>query len=108
MANSIQSTLTFDIKQDGESANIIAEGSHKRGSRKVSYVYARDSEQLTVAAFYYLGGELRNESFKSQSWDVSDGCVDYNGQDIRQFVRDNFHADPEITLTDEFESMVDI
>lgn len=38
---------------------------------------------------------------------IEDGVVPLSDEDVKMFIRSNFEADPEITLTDEFESMVD-
>jgi len=111
----IESTLVFDVERyaDYELFERVAEGVHERGNRKVEYIYDLDTETdetvLRVHARYYLDGDLKNESEKTQTYVVEDGTVQHagTGYGLEQFVRDNFEVDPEITLTDEFESMVD-
>lgn len=114
----IESTLVFDVEHydDYEPRERVAEGVHERGDRKVEYHYDLDHEgeetQLLVSTRYFLDGDLRNESQqgygRGESYRVEDGVVPHSGEDVETFVRSNFVADPEIVLTDEFESMVDV
>jgi hypothetical protein len=111
----IESTLVFDVENydDYEPFERVAEGIHERGERKVKYIYDLDTETdetvLRVHTRYHLGGELKNESSGSmQDYTVEDGIVQHgSGYELEQFVKDNFSGDPQITITDEFESMVD-
>jgi len=110
-----ESTLVFDVEHyaDYEPFERVAEGAHERGNRKVEYIYDLDTETdetvLRVHARYYLDGDLKNESTHTQTYVVEDNTVQHagTGYELEQFVRDNFGIDPEVTLTDEFESMVD-
>jgi hypothetical protein len=113
----IKSTLVFDVEHyaDYEPRERIAEGVHECGRRKVEILYDLDREgretRLRVHTKYYLKNELQNESQqgygRGESYRVEDGVVPHSGEDIETFVRSNFEVDPEIVLTDEFESMVD-
>ena len=110
-----ESTLVFDVERyaDYELFERVAEGVHERGNRKVEYIYDLDTETdetvLRVHARYYLNGDLKNESGYTETYVVEDAIVQHagTGYELEQFVQDNFEADPEVTLTDEFESMVD-
>lgn len=112
----IGSTLVFNVEHynDYEPFERVAEGIHERGERRVEYIYDLDTETdetvLRVHTQYFLNGELKNESGRStQTYAVVDGMVQHAGQEyeLKQFVQDNFNGDIEITMTDEFESMVE-
>jgi len=90
----------------------VAEAQVIRGDRRVSYIYRLDheSDTLVVDSKYYHSEELRNQSNTQQTFDVSDGEVQHSGfsYDLMQFIEDNAFADPEVSITDEFESMVEV
>lgn len=103
----IESTLVYDTEKydEHEPYERVAEGIHERGRRKMEYIYDIDHEgaetTLRVYTRYYLDGELENESCGSAgAYPVRDS------QDLHEFIEDNFNADPEVSLGDEWESMV--
>ena len=113
-ADDIDSTIVFDTDNrfaPYEDRDLHAEGVHERGNRKVviSYVLEDDADHdsmLRVHEKFYLDGELQNEH-EGGTWPVNDGEVQHGpGHELDQFISDNFHADPELTLTEAFESMV--
>lgn len=116
MSDQIETTITFDIDhyQHYEPFERVAEAVIERGERRVDYLYdisyEGEEDELQVHARYYLDGELRNESNSPQTFPVEDGVVYHtdSGQDLREFIEANAFADPEIALTDEFESMVEV
>lgn len=111
----IGTTLVFDVEHyaDYDPFERVAEAVITRGNREVKYVYDISSEsdenELQVYAYYYLDGELKNESNVNQTYPVEDGTVYHtsSGQELREFIEANAFADPEVSLTGEFESMVD-
>jgi len=99
----IESILVFDpddrFARDDD-RRLVAEGIHesKRGPRSVRTVYILEDEQrLLVRSYYRYARERRNQTSASE-WTVSDGAVEYNNQPLEDFIRDNFHADPEAVL----------
>lgn len=80
--------------------------------RRVKYIYdlnrSDDTTTLDVSAEYYDEGLLVNQSDRTQSFELEDGDVRHAGRtwDLQTFVTDNAFADPEISLTDEYESMI--
>lgn len=109
------STLTFETDERFPNSPIyelVAEGIHERGERSVRVAYVLDTEIesiLSVTRYYRVGGERVNED-SGVEWSLTethDGyTVDYNGQTLREFVRDNFEADPETETGEAFDSMV--
>ena len=116
MSQEIETTLAFDVDHyaEHEPFERVAEAAIEQGDRRVDYIYdvshEGEQDELQVSARYYLGGELRNESNTTQTYPVEDGTVFHvsTGQELREFIEANAFADPEISLTDEFESMVDV
>lgn len=122
--DSIETTLAFDVNHyaDHEPLERVAEAVIESGNRRVDYLYDivhggdragdEDEDELQVHARYYLDGELRNESNRQQTYLVRDGVVyDTYGteyREVRKFIEANAFADPEVSLTDEFESMVEV
>ena len=118
IAEHIETTLAFDVDVYGEHDPVerVAEAVIESGNRRVDYLYdishEGDEDELQVHARYYFNGELRNESNRQQTYLVRDGVVydtygtEYRG--VRKFIEANAFADPEISLTDEFESMVEV
>lgn len=116
----VESTLVFDVEKyrDYEPYERVAEGIHERGRRKVEMFYELDYEgeetMLRVHTKYYLDGELKNESQagygRRTSYPVQDGQVMHTdtGQELEEFIEANFMADPEVSVGDEFESMVEV
>jgi len=110
----IETTLTFDVEQylDYEPFERVAEAVIERGSRRVDYIYdiihEDDTNTLRVSAKYYLDGELVNDSVTTQKYETDGDRVYHtdDGQELRDFIEANAFADPEVTLTEEFESMV--
>lgn len=112
----IETTLAFDVNiyEDYDPFERVAEAVIESGNRRVDYLYdishEGDEDELQVHSRYYLGGELRNESNAQQTY-PTDGKRVYHtetGQELREFIEANAFADPEISLTDEFEGMVDV
>jgi hypothetical protein len=112
----IISTLTFDTDErfrDYEPYRLLAEGIHERGERSVRVTYVLDTEvdderQLIVKRFFRIGGERKNQG-SAETWDLTwngglgDGyTVDYNGQSLQAFIRDEFESDPEVELGEAF------
>lgn len=114
--NEIETTLEFDIGdyKDSVPRDRVAEAVIERGDRLVFYYYdishEGEEDELQVVARYFLGGELRNESNPHQTYPVEDGVVYHtdDGQDLEEFIEANASSDPEVALTDEFESMVEV
>ena len=118
--NEIETTLAFDVEDypEHEPRERVAEAVIEQGDRLVFYYYdlvtggdrAGEADELQVTARYFLDGELRNESLNHQSYPVRDDVVHHtdDGQDLEEFIEANAFADPEISLTDEFESMVEV
>lgn len=111
----IETTLAFDVEHyaDHDPFDRVAEAVLTRGDREVMYVYdirRREGEQdeLQVHRYYSLEDDLVNESNVPQTYPIEDGVVYHtdSGQELREFIKANAFADPEISLTDEFESMV--
>lgn len=109
----IKSKLEFGINhyQEYEQYERIAVGVHELGNRKVEYIYdletRNDKVTLLLRCRYYLDEELKNESSPSETYLVKDGIVQHGaGYELEEFVRDNFNTDPEVTITAEFEDMV--
>ena len=114
----IDSALVFEgLKRyaDYEPRERFAEGSHKRGNRRVEYLYDIDYEgdepMLLVEHRYYLDDEEKNRIPRCQTYKIEekDGeyIVEYNGQELKEFIKANFYADLEIELSVEFEDMVE-
>jgi hypothetical protein len=112
----IESTLVFDTNERyprDDRRTLAAEGIHECGERKVRIEYSlfiENSAHLHAQRYFIVDGEQRNEH--RSEWEVSAGdagyTVDHNGQELNEFITDNFQADPEIELTDAFEDMVDL
>lgn len=106
----IESTLVFDTDERftgfDDPRELIAEGIHEReqGKRSIRTEYIRDEDRLLVRSHYRYGRDRRNQSI--DEWTISNGSVEYNGQELDKFIHDNFHADPEAALGEEYESMV--
>jgi len=109
MTANIESTLVFDTDDrfaGDDSRRLVAEGIHERGPRSVRTVYILEQDQrLLIRSYYRFAGDRRNQTNASE-WTVSDGTVEYNDQPLEDFIRDNFHADPEAVLGAEYDSMV--
>jgi len=109
MSEDIESTLVFDTDDRydyDDDRRLVAEGIHERGPRAVWKVYILEDEtRLLIRSYYHFAGGRRNQSSASE-WTVSDGTVEYNDQPLEDFIRDNFHADPEAVLGAEYDSMV--
>jgi len=110
MSADIESTLVFDTDQRyglDVSRELIAEGIHERGLRSIRTEYIREGDTLLIRSHYRYERERLNEA-RVGEWTISDGLIEYNGQELDEFIHDNFHADPEAALGEEFESMVSI
>jgi hypothetical protein len=110
--NSIDSTLVFDTDQrftgHGDPRTLIAEGIHQRGKRSIrtQFILVR-GKTLKVRRYYRYEQQLRAQDSGSE-WTVCDGTVAYSDQELHEFIKDNFYADPEASMQEEFESMVDL
>lgn len=111
MSGDIESTLVFDTDDRfgrDDPRTLIAEGIHEQvdGDRSIRTIYYLEHEhRLLVRSYYRFAGERRNQVSASE-WTVTDGEVEYNGQSLEDFIHDNFHADPEAALGEEYDSMV--
>jgi len=115
----IESTIDFDVERyaDYDPFERVAVGSHKWRNRRVEYVYelsteVEDDTQLSLDTRYYLNGELVAERplyGPGETYPVEDGRVMHTntGQELTEFIEANFDADPAVSVTDEFESVVD-
>lgn len=111
--NEIESTLVFDVDKyaEYEAFERVAEGIHEWKYRMTEYVYdiemMDDRTELQVVAKYYDSNELINQS-SSETYQIDDGKVIHAGErwDVEQFIEDNFMADPKVSITEEWESMV--
>lgn len=112
--NEIETTLAQinDHYADYEPFTRVAEAVIQQGSRRVEYIYdishERDTDELQVSAKYYNGDELVNESTLYQTYPVEDGVVYHTdtGQELMAFIEANAFADPEVSVSEEYESMV--
>lgn len=117
MSANIESTLAFDTDTrfaHDDRRTLVAEGIHEQGERSVRTTYILEEadedtlypdDTLHVRRYYRVDGDLRNQDSGSE-WTVCNGRVAHSDQDLRQFVDDNFHGDPEATLGAAFEDMV--
>lgn len=102
-----------DHYADYEPFERVAEAVIEQGDRRVDYIYEisheNETPELQVSAKYYAADELVNQSNTTQTYTVEDGKVHHAGneQELMKFIEANAFADPEVTLTDEYESMVD-
>lgn len=115
----IESTLVFDVEKyaQHEPYERIAEGVYEWENRKTEYLYDLDNEtdtpELTVQVRYYEDGELMNESDvgykRGEVYHVTGDAVKHAGEEVpmETFVEENFRVDPVVSVTDEWESMVD-
>jgi len=112
----IGTTLVEINDHYGENSPVdrVAEAVIERGDRRVDYIYdiSYEDEQplLCVNARYYFHGEMVNQSNTTQTYDTDGVHVMHSGieEELMDFIEANAFADPEVTLTDEFESMVDV
>ena len=112
--DNIETTLAQidDHYADYEPFTRVAEAVIQQGNRRVDYIYEisheGDTDELQVSAKYYDGDELVNESLVTQTYPVEDGVVYHtdDGQELMAFIEANAFADPEVSVTDEYESMV--
>lgn len=117
----IETSLTFDDigdYPDHEPLERVAEAVIEQGDRKVYYLYdlvtggdrAGEEDELQVHARYFLDGELRHGSSAQQTYPTDGERVFHTetGQELREFIEANAFADPEISITDEFESVVEV
>jgi hypothetical protein len=105
----IESTLVFDTDnrfKPFDEGELIAEGIHEYDNSSIRTMYTQKDDLLVVTRFYRYNGEPLNQ--REESWSLTDTTVDYNGQQLRPFIEANFYADPVISLTDEFQSFVDL
>ena len=110
----IGTTLVFDVDHyaDYERHERVAEAVIECANRRVDYLYdiftEGEDKTLEVQAKYYNGGELVNQSNHAQTYDTDGDRVYHTdkGQEIQEFVEANAFADVEVTLTDEYDSMV--
>ena len=111
----IETTLAQinDHYADYEPLERVGEAVIERDARRVEYVYDISTEdeqaKLQVHARYYLNGKLKNESNATQTYPTDGGRVYHteSGQELYEFIEANAFADAQVTLTDEFESMVE-
>lgn len=112
----IGTTLAKINDHYGENSPVdrVAEAVIERADRRVDYIYDISYEDetplLCVNARYYFHGELVNQSNTTQTY-PTDGDRVYHtdsGQELYEFIEANAFSDPEVTLTDEFESMVSV
>jgi hypothetical protein len=111
----IETTLAFISEHyaDYEPFERVAEAIVRSGDRRVEYVYEisheGESPTLQVSAEYYVDGELVNESNTTQKYETDGERVYHteSGQELEAFIKANAFADPEVTIGEEFESMVD-
>ena len=112
----IETTLVKinDHYAEHEPFDRVAEAVIERGDRRVDYIYDISYEDekpvLCVNSRYYLNGELENESNTTQTYPTDGDCVYHtqSGEELYEFIKANAFADPKVSLTDEFESMVDV
>ena len=110
----IETTLAQinDHYADYEPFERVAEAIIEQGNRRVEYIYEisyeGETDELQVSAKYYDDGELVNESNTTETYSVEDGVVYHteNGQELMEFIEANAFADPEVTVGEEYESMV--
>jgi len=111
----IASGIVFDIEhyRQGEPFDRVAIGIHEWENRITKYIYDLDKESaetvLRIHAKYYLNREIAEKRRNLEKYHVEDGCVHHAGteHELEQFIEDNFYVDPVISITDEFESVVD-
>jgi len=112
----IETTLAFDVDRHPhyDPLETVAEAVIERGDRRIDYLYEIDTSaedtELHVMSRYYLDGELKNEDHHgNQSYPIDGERVYHTekGQDLQEFIESNAFGDLEVSLTDEFESMVD-
>jgi len=105
----IESTLVFDTDnrfKPFDEGELIAEGIHEYDNSSIRTMYSQEDDLLVVTRFYRYNDELLNQ--REECWSLTDTTVDYNDQQLRPFIEDNFYADPVISLTDEYQSFVDL
>jgi|APHM01.1.fsa_nt_gi hypothetical protein len=107
-SDEIENTLVFDTEtrfKGHDPRTLVAEGVHEHGKRSVRTAYILEESSLYVRRYYRYEGERLNQ-YSGTPWSVTNGTVDYNGQELRQFIKANFHADPEALMTEDYESHV--
>ena len=110
----IATTLTQinDHYADYEPFERVAEAVIEQGGRRVDYIYEisheNETAELQVSSKYYTDGELVNQSNTTQTYPVEGGFVLHAGEEheLMAFIEANAFADPEVTLGEEYDSMV--
>ncbi len=105
----IESTLVFDTDnrfKPFDEKELIAEGIHEYDSYSIRTMYTQEDDLLVVTRFYRYNDEPQNQ--REECWSLTDTTVDSNGQQLQPFIEANFYADPVISLTDEYQSFVDL
>lgn len=93
-----------------DSVEMVAQGAHKYEDREIQFDYMKytegDERTLSCNVRYYLNGELKNERWAD--WKILAETVQGRGETPERFAKSNFDADPQVVVSEEFESFVHV
>jgi len=113
--NEIDSALVFQGLEryaEYEPRERFAEGSHKRGNCRLEYLYdlnyEGDSPTLFIEHRFFVNGEEKHRSLgKHNRYEIEEEDGEYivkcNGEGLKEFIKADFYADPEIALAEAYD-----